>query len=144
VDRVAKVRISVIRGGERHYLLSIKRAEGKAKHGRLEFLGGHIDNAEDPLEGLIRELAEEEKTGTLAKRARAVAPDPKSMDVAGAHQYLFELEIDEAEYAHLVPDPEESLGFELVTNSALHSKELRSRLTSRTRQIVEALNRSSP
>ena len=141
MDRVAKVRIRVSRAGKHHYLMSVKRAEGKRRHGKLELLGGHVEEGEGPLDGLVRELAEEENSGTLSERVRVLAPKATNLHVAGAQHYVFDLEIDQDECEKLEPNPRESLGFELVAESKLRSRDFRSRLTSRTRKILDALDR---
>ena len=138
-EQVAKARIAVQRGGERWSLLSVKRAEGKAKHGKLEMLGGHLDGDESPIEALIRELREEEETGLLSEKVSAELPPHVSIDVAGALHHVFWFDVDNGDLAHLQYSPEESLGFELVLTSELEAGEHRHRLTSRTRQVLEAL-----
>ena len=138
-EQVAKARIVVERGGERWSLLSVKRAEGETKHGKLEMLGGHLDGDESPIEALLRELREEEDTGLLAEKVSAEPPPHLSMDVAGALHHVFCFDLDDADLAHLQHNPAESLGFELVRTAELEAGMHRDRLTSRTRQVLEAL-----
>ena len=140
MDHVAKVRIVVAdQEGEHWALLSIKRVEGKRKHGKLEMLGGHLDQKESPLEALIRELGEEERTGYLSERVRALESQPLELDAGGALHHLFELVISEQEFKELQHNPKESLGFELIRMSELRDGQHWDRLTRRTQRILEAL-----
>lgn len=114
---VAKVVILVDDSGA-DVLLSRKCAPGRIKHNLLEMLGGGLDPGEGPLEALVRELGEEETTGTLA-RAAARAGRPQVLMVADEKHYLFEMSIDAAVVPRLRPDPKESLGFRRVPRSEL-------------------------
>jgi 8-oxo-dGTP pyrophosphatase MutT (NUDIX family) len=139
-DQVTKVRIVVVdQDGEHWALLSIKKAEGKSKHGKLEMLGGRMDQDESPLEALIRELGEEEQTGFLSEGVRTLEPEPLIIHAGGALHHLFELKISEQEFTGLRHDPKESLGFELVRISELEAGEHWDRITWRTQRILEAL-----
>jgi ADP-ribose pyrophosphatase YjhB (NUDIX family) len=137
-DAVAKARIAIVRNGERFALLSRKNAPGKPKHDKLEMLGGHLDAAESPVEALLRELREEERTGELALVAEAdeLAFETRMVDRAAHH--LFELTITVQQYTSLEADPDESLGFELVAEKDLASGRIEPELTPRTRQILRA------
>ena len=139
LEDVAKVRIVVRRDGERWCLMSRKRSNDKKKHNKLEFLGGHLQAGDSPADALVRELGEEEKTGTLVRLVEAAAPRPASLDVKGMPHFLFEIEISEAETAQVEPDPRESCGFELVLEHDLEAGTLQQQLTPRTRQILKAL-----
>ena len=139
-DQVAKARIVVVDQESEHWaLLSLKNAEGKRKHGKLEMLGGHVGQDESPLEALIRELGEEEQTRFLSERVRTLEPEPLTLHAGGALHHLFELEISEQEFTGLRHDPKESLGFELVRMSELEAGEHWDRITWRTQRILEAL-----
>jgi len=135
-DAVAKARIVVVRNGVRFALLSRKNAPGMPKHNQLEMLGGHLDAAESPIEALLRELREEERTGELARSAEADGPGYDTRLVDRAAHHLFELTISEEQCASLEADSEESLGFELVAEKDLASGRFEHELTPRTREIL--------
>jgi hypothetical protein len=136
---VAKVIVSVHGFGPELLLFSRKKAKGTPKHGRLELLGGGMDE-DDPLEALVRELDEEEKTGTLAKKVRWEQPGPRTIHVDGETHYIFEIAISLAEYIDLQHSRKESMGLKVVPRSALSDGELYSRLTTRTQKILAALS----
>ena len=136
-DAVAKARIVVVRDGARLALMSRKNARGKSKHGKLEMLGGHLDGDEPPIVALVRELREEERTGTLAEIVERNASAWETRTVDQAPHHLFEITITETEYSHLEAHPKESLGFELVPVADLAAGRIEDRLTYRTREILK-------
>ncbi len=136
---VAKLIVRIANTGAPVVLLSRKRAKGTPKHGRLELLGGGIDDGEAPLEGLIRELAEEEKTGGLARKVGWEQPAPKLMTIEGTPHYIFEVSISLEEYLDLQHNRKESLGLKVVPESALSDSQIQSRLTPKTQKILTAL-----
>lgn len=105
-------------------------------------LGGHLDEGESPRAALLRELSEEESTGSLARIAGDRAPRHRSEVADGALHHLFELLLEESEARALLPDPDESLGFEWVRTRELEAGELDQRLTPRTRKILKAFGPS--
>lgn len=138
-DEVAKIRVLVDREGELWSLLSRKHAGGDPqRHDKLEMLGGHLEVGESPREALLRELAEEEASGELARIAEEREPSYRSMLADGAMHHLFELRVDASKAEALRHDPQESLGFEWVRASRLDAGELTDRLTPRTRAILSA------
>ncbi|MFQ6045338.1 MAG: NUDIX hydrolase [Gemmatimonadales bacterium] len=140
---VAKLIVRVTGFGSPALLLSRKRAKGNPGHKMLEFLGGGVDG-ERPLEGLVRELEEEEKTGFLARRVKLLAPDPRRLTVDGVPHYVYELSIGFDQYLDLQHDRKESFGFRLVPASMLRDESVWSRLTERTRRILTEMGRRSP
>lgn len=137
-DQVSKIRITLQQGGQQWALMSRKRAPGKPKHGKLEFLGGHVDPGERPFDALLRELGEEEPTGTLAARARELGPTPFVSDIPGVPHHLYEMVIDANDFDALAFDPEESLGLVLVPLDELLAGSWNERITPRTRAILRA------
>ena len=138
-DEVAKVRILVKSGGQTRSFLSRKRAEGDPRrHDKLEMLGGHLELGESPRAALLRELAEEESSGLLARLVERARPGFRSQVADGALHHLFEVAIDASEADSLQHDREESLGFELVPTDELEAGKLDQRLTPRTRRILKA------
>jgi len=106
---VSKIVVTVEKEGVSHHLFSRKNAPGQKKNDRLEFLGGHIEN-ETPAAAAARELAEEEKTGSLAAKL-AGKQAARQVNVDGQPHHIFKLSISYEEYLCLIPDPRESLGF---------------------------------
>jgi ADP-ribose pyrophosphatase YjhB (NUDIX family) len=135
-DDVAKARITVVQNGVPLAVLSRKNAPGKSKHNQLEMLGGHLEAGESPVEGLVRELSEEERTGALSRIAKTGGVAFETRFVDRALHHLFELEITEEQYASIEASFGESLGFELVTLSDLASGRIDEQLTPRTRDIL--------
>ncbi len=136
---VAKLIVRIENTGTPTVLLSRKRAKGTPKHGRLELLGGGIDDGEDPLEGLMRELAEEEKTGGLARKVGWEQPAPKLMTIEGTPHYIFEVSISLEEYLELQHNRKESLGLKVVPESVLSNSQFQSRLTPKMQKILAML-----
>jgi len=137
-DPVAKARIVIVEDGRTWSLLSRKRAEGKSKHDKLEMLGGRLEPDETPLRALIRELGEEETTGTLAAIVSRDQPTHRTEVVDHAPHHLFELRLTVTDCADLRHDEAESLGFERLPTAELEAGAHRERLTWRTRRIFEA------
>lgn len=137
-DQVAKIRVTLDQGGRTWALMSRKRARSTHKHGKLEFLGGHVDPGEGSFEALLRELGEEERSGTLAERARALRPVPFVSNIPGVPHHLYAMHIDAGDFDALVFDPEESLGLVLVPLDELRAGAWTERVTPRTRAILEA------
>ena len=133
---VAKLRVVVVRNGERWCLMSRKRSSWPPIDDKLEFIGGHLKEGQTPTEGLLDELSEEEATGLLAARARDLAPSPTRHEVDGDPHHLFELTLEETEARALEAAPEESRGFEMVLEADLLSGALYQDLTPRTREIL--------
>ncbi len=141
---IAKV---MVRAGA-YYVLSRKRAPGKIKDHRLEHLGGHLKRGEQPLEALIREVGEEEKTGGLAREVERLKPEPRLVEVGGPGgqlHYLYEVSVDEALARNFKADPGESYGFDLVKAEDLDTDEglvsFSAELTPKTLAIYRALGR---
>ncbi len=139
MDKIAKIQVIVSKEGENFFLMSKKKEDGAESDGKLEFLGGHIKKKESTLEGLIRELKEEEVSCCLAEKAREGKLKSTEVEVAGALHYLFELKISQNEYDKLEAGAKESFGFQLIPEDELFSEKLRENLTSRTRKIIDVL-----
>ena len=104
---VAKVLITVT-GGDDQCLFSRKRADGSRRDNKLELLGGHIDDGEKPIQALLRELGEEEKSGTLKKLMAQADSSFEELWIGGADHYLFRINITEVDFAQVEADPRES------------------------------------
>jgi hypothetical protein len=141
-DRAAKLVITVDGFREPVLLFSRKRAKGTPKHKLFEFLGGGLDG-NDPMEGLVRELEEEEKSGALAEHVRRARPSPRLVTVGGAPQYVFETTIPLELYLELRHAKAESFGFALIPSTRLASPGMTDRFTKKTVGILRALERLS-
>jgi hypothetical protein len=134
MQSVAKV---FIQQGEK-YLFSLKRAPGKpAKDGKLELLGGKIENGETRIEGLLRELQEEEKTGVLARKAATLRMNPKFICLKGQDNFIYRMEITPEELQGVEMDGEESYGYEMLKEADFADDP--DRFTPKTRKIFRAL-----
>ncbi len=138
LPEVAKVLVTV-RGENDLLLFSRKQAPGMRKHGRLELLGGHIEPREKPFDGLVRELAEEEASGLLAKRARKLKPKRHEVGLSDAVYHLYRLTIDFDDYVRLEPVLTESMGFVLVPPNALKKRAVHDQLTPKTYELLGLL-----
>ena len=135
--RIAKLFLRV----ENMLVFSRKREpSAPQKDGRLELIGGAIETGENPFEGLLRELEEEETSGLLRRRAGQIRPVPRTFTVNGEPHYLYSIAITADEYQTLRHSPSESYGFERLPKSfparALSRPELLSRFTPKTRAIL--------
>lgn len=140
--RVAKIFLRL----DDHYVFSKKRASWlpeDAAARRLELIGGTVVDAETPFEALIRELGEEETSGTLAEKARTLRPTPRQIVVYGEPHYIYRMTISDDEFQRMIHDPEESYGFDLVPEAVIADREkLRenaARFTRKTQGIFQAL-----
>lgn len=139
IPEVAKVVVSVASGDTNLLLFSRKRAEGYGKHGRLEFLGGRLRKSEPPLVALVRELREEEESGSLAEQVHATQPRADTVRLSDALYHTFQLRITFEEYLALEPGRHESLGFVLVPRSLLRQPRIHEYLTPRTYELLTQL-----
>ena len=134
---VTKV-IIVVSGMPNQYLMSIKRDPGSSNEGKLEFLGGRMEENETPSEAVIRELGEEEASGELAKIVSDRSPLHVQHQIKNAMHYIFPLEISKRDYNKLQHDPLESHGFRLIDGSLL--QQCHKRYTRKTNRIIEILD----
>lgn len=135
-NKVARIRVAVMRDGERWTLMSRKRVRDPEdpRNQRLEFLGGRVDTSDPSIfEGLLRELREEETSHTLARLVEHAAPSPQRIDVEGRPHYLYAIEISTADEQQLTHCEKESWGFELIRKRDLE-------LTAQTLKILQALD----
>ena len=127
-----------------HYLFSLRCSPKKPrKDHRLELMGGRGEPGESPLETLVRELGEEEISGTLAGLAGEVRPEARVVMVKGEIHHLFHLNIGREDLSRLMPHPKESYGYYLVPKAVLEPGSGRVRaenFTPKTLKIFRALN----
>ncbi len=138
--QVAKAIIGVHQdhGPAHRYLMSIKRDPGSENEGKLEFLGGRMEDDELPDEGLLRELSEEEATGNLVALARDKIDTHLRLQIGDTQHFIFAFHISLPEYQSLEYDPVESFGYKLIDAAQLVSCE--ATYTRKTNQIISALN----
>jgi hypothetical protein len=117
--RVCKAIIRVDSDAASQYLMALKRAPGSANDGKLEFLGGRMESGEAPYETLVRELSEEEATGSLARIVKSHVISPAAHLIGDALHYLFTFDISLEQYSGMKYHPAESYGLRLVTKVAL-------------------------
>jgi ribosomal protein S18 acetylase RimI-like enzyme len=132
-----------------HYLFSEKREpQSPEKDHRLELLGGTIGSGETPFQGLLRELQEEERSGTLLEKASTLNPSPREIAIGIEPHFIYEMAVTDDEYKRMAHDAHESYGFHLVPKSAIMDEdELRtntSLFTPKTIAIFRELGLLSP
>ena len=137
-NRASKILIAVEGFQEPVLLFSRKRAKGTPKHKRFELLGGGLDG-HDPLEGLVRELEEEENSGALAAHVRHTRPSPRLVTVDGAPQYVFEIHLPMSVYLELRHAKAESFGFHVLPVARLGDPGMADTFTRKTVGILRAL-----
>ena len=135
---VAKVFVRVQEGDDTFYLFSRKCDAVPDKHGRLELLGGNLDD-EAPLAGAIRELQEEEPSGLLAGKLTAQRLVDRVV-IENLEHFVFLISISRAEYTGLRHNPAESLGFELISEASLKEGKPPASFTRKTELIFRALS----
>ena len=119
-------------------LFSIKRSPGKPwKDRKLELLGGGIDTDEAPFQGLIRELVEEEMSGTLARRASRKIDRGRRGFVGDEPHFIYDMTITPQEIDDIRMDAVESYGYVLLHQSEISDDPIR--FTPKTLQIFRAL-----
>jgi 8-oxo-dGTP pyrophosphatase MutT (NUDIX family) len=99
--------------------MALKRAPGSDNDGKLEFLGGRMESGEVPYEALVRELSEEEATGSLARIVMSHEITPAEHLIGDALHYLFTIDISLVQYSVMTYHPAESYGLRLVAKVAL-------------------------
>jgi hypothetical protein len=116
---VCKAIIRVDGDAARQYLMALKRAPDSDNDGKLEFLGGRMESDEAPYETLVRELSEEEATGSLARIVKSHEVAPAEHLIGDALHYLFTFDISLEQYSVMKYHPAESYGLRLVAKVAL-------------------------
>lgn len=134
---VSKIVIRIDGFAEPTLLMSRKKAKGTPKHGKLELLGGGNDGQE-AMQGLLRELEEEEKSGRLAEVVRSSMPGARIVTVDDTTHYVFEVTISLDDYIQLRHTKKESLGFKAIPQARIADPTFRDRLTKRTQAILGA------
>jgi hypothetical protein len=129
---------------EAHYIFSSKRKPGSSKSDRrLELIGGRLEAGESPRQALIREVQEEELSGTIAAKVKNQQLNCKRVNISRQKHFIFEVWVNEDDIKRLMHNEVESYGFSKVEEEIINEKdELRaslSRFTPKTRRIFRAL-----
>ena len=143
MSRKTVAKIFVVCGA--YYVFSKKRkAYAPESDNRMELLGGKVDEGEEPMQALVRELREEEDTGIIATRVLQLQPQYKNVIVSGQNHYIFRIAIECADFQNIRHNEKESRGFVKVEMEVIHNRrELLVNLSSftpKTRKIFRALN----
>jgi ADP-ribose pyrophosphatase YjhB (NUDIX family) len=128
-----------------YYVFSKKRkANAPESDNRLELLGGKVDEGEEPMQALLRELREEEQSGIIAAKVLQLQPQYKKVVVSGQNHYIYRVVLELYDLQNIRHDEKESRGFLKVGMDVLHNKhellENLSRFTPKTRKIFRALD----
>jgi len=113
--RISKL---LLKAGSR-FVFSYKNSRRPGLDGRLELIGGNIEQYESPFEGLIRELQEEETSGILSNKADELRPASVQISVNKQEHFIYFMSILEEEFKSLRHSPEESYGFALIDEAVI-------------------------
>lgn len=106
------------------YIFSKKRSPSSPKKDKkLELIGGGLDPKETFFQGLIRELQEEEESGILAQKAKALNPTYKEIIVKEDPHFIYSMDLNKDEFKKLIPNKKESYGFYLIPKNLILNKE---------------------
>lgn len=110
----------IILFGDDSFFFSIKREScDSIKDGKLELLGGGIDKNETPLQGLIRELAEEEESALIANKVALLQLTPVEIMVEGDRHFIYHMAIAGEELERIRMSTKESYGYRLIPRSMI-------------------------
>ena len=123
--------------GADQFLFARKNAPGKKKHGRLEMLGGRIEQDEEPWQTLRRELREEETSEALASLVEDEQPFDEVI-VEGVSHYIFSLSLPPTIVDKLSYNSHASLGFVRVSREDVFNREHLGGFTKKTRKLWRA------
>ncbi len=105
-------------------LFAIKRApHDLSKDGKLELPGGGLDKGETPLQGLIRELAEEEESGLVADKVSLLQLTPIKIMIEADGHFVYHMAVTEEELAKIQMNTTEHYGYRLIPRSTIISSQ---------------------
>ena len=142
---VAKV---FIRSGQGFIFSRKRKPHAPDTDDRLEMLGGKLEEGESPREALIRELFEEETSGTLGRLAESTQTVHKEVEVSNQLHFIFTLDTGNTSMDLLHASQEESRGFVRLAAETIQNPQMLSaileRFTPKTRSIFEAMGMTPP
>jgi len=126
-------------------LFAIKKAPHEsAKDGKLELPGGGLEKGEQPIQGLCRELVEEEASQLVARKVAVLGTKPVEFKVEGDHHFIYHMPITHRELARIRMKSEETYGYKLIPRSTIENPAAmddQSVFTRRTVKIFHELRR---
>jgi hypothetical protein len=126
------------------FFFGIKKAPHEpSKDGKLELLGGGVDEGETPLEGLIRELAEEDESALVANKVALLRLTPVKIVIEGDSHFIYHTAITANELERIRMSAKESYGYRLIPRPTIISPEPLDHavFTRRTVKIFDVLKR---
>lgn len=127
------------------FFFTRKRSPRKPdKDDKLELPGGRVDKGETPFEALIRELTEEEESGTVAEKAAELGLTAIEITIRKTRHFIYHMPLSEEDLGSIQMNPEENYGYRLLKRSIIMDPDRmndRSLFTRRTVQIFAELRR---
>ncbi len=126
------------------FFFSIKKAPNDpARDGKLELLGGGVAKGEEPFQGLIRELKEEEESASVANKVARLQPVPVEIVVEDDRHFIYHLAIEEKDLEGIRMSSHESYGYRLMPKGTITKPGQLERLifTRRTVKIFHKLRK---
>lgn len=126
------------------FLFAVKMApQDPVKHKKMELLGGGVEKGETPLEGLVRELTEEEQSSLLAHNAANLNLSPIEILIDADTHFIYHMPISGKDLEGIRISSQENEGYRLISGSAIRAaKKLDSEVfTTRTVKIFDKLRK---
>ncbi len=102
------------------FFFGIKKAPHEPmKDRKLELLGGGVDESETPLEGLIREVTEEEESALVANKVSLLRLTPVKITVEGDCHFIYHMAITAKDLERIRMSAEESYGYRLIPRATI-------------------------
>ena len=109
----------------------------------MELLGGGVAKGEEPFQGLIRELKEEEESASVANKVARLQPVPVEIVVEDDRHFIYHLAIEEKDLEGIRMSSHESYGYRLMPKGTITKPGQLERLifTRRTVKIFHKLRK---
>lgn len=102
------------------FLFAVKLApQEPAKHRKMELLGGGVENGETSLEGLVRELTEEEQSSLVASKVAKLNLIPIEIEVEGDPHFIYHMPITGKDLQGVRIRSGENEGYRLIPRSTI-------------------------